>query len=120
MKSRLEDLYAEWDGWVRAIAAQEFGITGEDQDDFAQDVWLRVLRGLPRYKDNGTGIQPWLKTVIWNRGRQFARKRHNWERRAVPLDKTVRAVTPSPEDDVLERVDSERRARAMRAMWERG
>lgn len=96
----IEDLLAH-QVWVRALAR---GLVADpnDADDVAQATWLSALRSAPGGRGPG---RRWLATVARNAARQLGRgeaRRRGHERSAARLE----AVE---EDDVLERVETQRR-----------
>lgn len=51
-------------------------------EDILQTTWLRAIEGLPRFRDRGKGLRPWLFAIARNECRQHWRK----DPHEVPLD----------------------------------
>ncbi len=81
-RAAFDELIERWHARLWRYARR---ITGSDQaaDDVAQDVWLRVLRGIGRLRD-GSKLRPWLfgiaRRVLMDRLR---------ERYAAPSDSPI-------------------------------
>lgn len=51
-------------------------------EDILQTTWMKALEALPRFRDRGSGISPWLFAIARNECRQYWRK-HTQE---IPFD----------------------------------
>jgi RNA polymerase sigma-70 factor, ECF subfamily len=79
--NRLQGIYlpliARWLGRVPGV--------GDEADDLAQDVFVVVIREIPRFKRQREGsFRAWLRQVTVNKARTHRRRRHR--RAAVGLD----------------------------------
>jgi len=112
-----ESLVDRYGGRVRALALRIAGGRRSSADDLTQEVFLHLLRVLPRY-DRSRPFAPWLFEVAAN----LCRNKVRGERRrpAVSLDAVVEARGDEPlgasEDPgaTAERSDELRRLRAAR------
>lgn len=72
---------AAWERFVRlytpllCLWADRLGRHGQDRDDLVQDVFLILLRELPRFRYRPDGsFRGWLKTVLLNKLREHRRR----------------------------------------------
>ncbi|GAA3418598.1 RNA polymerase sigma factor [Streptosporangium vulgare] len=69
-------------------------------DDVAQEVWVAVVRGLPRLKEPG-GFAPWLFTIA--RRAVADRLREEYARPEIPLEEEQASADPA--DALVDRAD---------------
>lgn len=62
-------------------------------EDILQTTWLRAIEGLPRFKNRGKGLHPWLFAIARNECRRHSRTAP----REVPLDPFVHDSQESSE-----------------------
>jgi RNA polymerase sigma-70 factor (ECF subfamily) len=83
-----------------------------DGEDVAQEVFVAVLRALPRYQPTAL-LRTWIFRIARNLCRKHQAKRSSWwrrqeEHRTGKLDTAGSGTFPSPEDLLQAHVDAER------------
>lgn len=94
-----DDLIARWHAPLWAFVRR---LTGDDEAarEILQDVWLRVIRGIPRLRD-GSKLRAWLFGIA--RRTLMDRLRHQYARtRAVDLDVDVDDIPMEPPVDQID------------------
>jgi RNA polymerase sigma-70 factor (ECF subfamily) len=94
----LEDLVREWHPTLHGFVRRMVGPAGAD--DVTQEVWIGILRGLPRLKDTAR-FAPWLFTIA--RRAVINRLRGEYSRPEVELDVDP-AEAGVPTDQVVDRM----------------
>ncbi len=80
--------------------ARQIGLDESDAGDLVQDVFVVLLKELPRFKhDPARSFRAWLKTVALNRWRNQVKRR---ARAPVHPGVGVFADVPTPEDSLFE------------------
>jgi RNA polymerase sigma-70 factor (ECF subfamily) len=111
-----DDLIARWHGPLWAFVRR---LTGDDDAarEILQDVWLRVIRGIPRLRD-GSKLRAWLFGIA--RRTLMDRLRHQYARtRAVDLDVEVDEIPTEPPADEIDDLDGLERALQQLPLLER-
>lgn len=94
----LEDLVREWHPTLHGFVRRMVGPAAAD--DVTQEVWIGILRGLPRLKDTAR-FAPWLFTIA--RRAVINRLRGEYSRSEVELDVDP-AEAGVPTDQVVDRM----------------
>jgi DNA-directed RNA polymerase specialized sigma24 family protein len=56
---------------------QKKGLASEEQDDVAQETWLRAFQKIGQFEDRGVDLYPWLRTIADNVALEHFRSRLN-------------------------------------------
>jgi RNA polymerase sigma factor (sigma-70 family) len=111
-----DDLIARWHGPLWAFARR---LTGDDDAarETLQDVWLRVIRGIPRLRD-GSKLRAWLfgiarRTLMDRLRDQYARSR------AVDVAVDIDEIPTEPTVDEIDDLDALERALEQLPLLER-
>lgn len=90
-----------WERFVRLYSgllfswARRLGLGENDAADLLQDVFLNLLRTLPRFEyDRTRGFRRWLRTVLINKWRDRIRRA-----REQAADPALLAAVPDPQDE---------------------
>ncbi len=94
-RAAFDELTARWHAPLWSFLRR---LSGEDDaaDDLAQDVWLRVLRGIGRLRD-GSRLRPWLFGIARRAAMDRLRAQY-----AVPASDVDVAALPAAEPSLLE------------------
>jgi RNA polymerase sigma factor (sigma-70 family) len=98
-RAALAELVRCWSGPVRTYVRQM--LDAGRADDVAQEVWLAVLRGLPRLRDT-TRFKPWLFTIVRRTVTDHLRAEYA---RAAAVPWPEKEVTDDPGDAIAERAE---------------
>jgi RNA polymerase sigma-70 factor (ECF subfamily) len=100
--SRLSDIYTEHVGLVRAIA-WKYGVRKDDIEDVTQLVFLKVIKGLPNYTDEGK-LTGWIGRIARNAA--YDHSRQYWLRNVDSVEENFAELETSTdiEDDYARRV----------------
>ena len=95
--------------------ASRFARNGSELDDLAQDIFIRIWKGLKTYRADAP-FEHWLMTVVVRTCYDFLRKHRKRREREVLVDETP---TPSMSGDGMFSGDApEERLRRQREAWE--
>ena len=89
---------------VRAI--RRFGVPARYQEDVAQEVFLIVLRALPRY-DPSRPFKPWLLTITYRAARDFMRLHRHHLEELMTSELDPQATAPDDPEEQRARRDAE-------------
>ena len=93
---------------IPAVTAYLRGQRAVDPDGLAADVFVAVLRGLPRFVGDADALKAWVFTIAHHRLIDAQRRGSRQPDRATP-DARLEALAPAvtgPEDEVVERLAS--------------
>jgi RNA polymerase sigma-70 factor (ECF subfamily) len=109
-ENRLAGLYEEcYDNIVRYVYAH-IGNRAE-AEDIAGEVFLRALKSLKSYREQGVPMRSWLFRIAHNLTVDYLRKMDR--RKTVPIDTVVMPAEDNPADAAEKNVEFERVSRAM-------
>jgi RNA polymerase sigma-70 factor (ECF subfamily) len=99
--------------YYQMLAAHVYRRTGDRHatEDVVADVFLTVLRVLPRYRCTGVPLRYWLLRIATNAANRWARRQRRWRRRSVPADELELAEVRSP--STADPIDAEHAQRAL-------
>jgi len=85
-ESRLADLYEEYYDKVARYVYVHIG-NKEEAEDIAGEVFLKALKSLKSYREQGVPMQGWLFRIAHNLTVDYLRRMD--KRRTVPIDSVV-------------------------------
>ena len=77
------------------------GVSASDREDVAQDVFLRIFRGLNGFK-RGRPFSSWVYKIAANAALDWRGRSDQKRREEAPWDDTVEDVSPSPSSGSLD------------------
>lgn len=72
----------------------------QDAEDLTSEVFVRMVKDLPRYQDTGAPFEAWLYRIAAARLADFFRRQHR--RAHIELTDNLVSESPHPEDDLLD------------------
>lgn len=112
-ESRLADLYEEYYDKIARYVYVHIG-NKEEAEDIAGEVFLRALKSLDSYREQGVPMQGWLFRIAHNLTVDYLRKIDR--RRTVPIDSVVLAGDDNPVDTAEKNIEFERVTQAMKQL----
>ena len=112
-ESRLADLYEEYYDKVARYVYVHIG-NKEEAEDIAGEVFLKALKSLESYREQGVPMQGWLFRIAHNLTVDYLRKMD--KRRTVPVDSIVLPGNDNPADTAEKNIEFERVTEAMKQL----
>ena len=109
-ETRLSGLYEEYYDKIAQYVYVHIGIK-EEAEDIAGEVFLRALRSLQSYREQGVPMQGWLFRIAHNLTVDYLRKMN--KRRTVPVDSVVLSGNDNPADIAERSIEFTRVTEAM-------
>jgi RNA polymerase sigma-70 factor, ECF subfamily len=88
----------------------------EDAEDLTAEVFVQMVRGLPRYKDTGAPFDAWLHRIAAARIADFYRRQNR--RPQTVLSDNLPGTGPLPEERVQDQQDQSEMRQAVRQLSE--
>jgi RNA polymerase sigma-70 factor (ECF subfamily) len=112
-ENRLAGLYEEY---YDKLAHYVYGHIGnkEEAEDIAGEVFLKALKSLKSYKEQGIPMQGWLFRIAHNLTVDYIRKAD--KRRTVPMDSVILTGEDNPVDAAEKNIEFERVTEAMKEL----
>ena len=114
-EARLAGLYEEYYGKIAHYVYVHIGDRAE-AEDIAGEVFLRALKSLKSYREQGVPMQGWLFRIAHNLTVDYLRKMD--KRRTVPIDSVVLPDNTDPADTAERKIEFERVTQAMKQLTE--
>lgn len=112
-EDRLASLYEENYDRIARYVYVRIG-NKEEAEDIAGEVFLRALKSLKSYREQGTPMQGWLFRIAHNLAVDYLRKTAG--RRTVPLDSVELPDDNDPANTAEKNIEFEQAARAMKQL----
>jgi len=112
-ESRLASLYEEYYDKLAHYVYVHIG-NKEEAEDIAGEVFLRALKSLKSYKEQGIPMQGWLFRIAHNLTVDYIRKAN--KRRTVPMDSVILTGEDNPVDAAEKNIEFERVTEAMKQL----
>ncbi len=112
-ESRLAGLYEEYYDKLAHYVYVHIG-NKEEAEDIAGEVFLRALKSLKSYKEQGIPMQGWLFRIAHNLTVDYIRKAN--KRRTVPMDSVILTSEDNPVDATEKNIEFERVTEAMKQL----
>jgi RNA polymerase sigma-70 factor (ECF subfamily) len=112
-ENRLAGLYEEYFDRIARYVYVRIGDRAE-AEDIAGEVFLKALKSLKSYREQGVPLQGWLFRIAHNLTVDYLRKMN--KRKTVPLDAVVLPDDDDPADAAEREFELERVARAMKQL----
>lgn len=112
-ESRLADLYEEYYDKVARYVYVHIG-DKEEAEDIAGEVFLKALKSLKSYREQGVPMQGWLFRIAHNLTVDYLRRID--KRRTVPVDSVILVGNDNPVDTAERSIDFERVTEAMKQL----
>jgi RNA polymerase sigma-70 factor (ECF subfamily) len=110
---RLAGLYEEYYDKIARYVYVHIG-NKEEAEDIAGEVFLRALKSLKLYREQGVPMQGWLFRIAHNLTIDYLRKMD--KRRTVPIDSVVLRANGDPVDTAERNIEFERVTEAMKQL----
>lgn len=110
---RLTDLYEEYYNKIARYVYVHIG-DREEAEDIAGEVFLKALKSLNSYREQGVPMQGWLFRIAHNLTVDHLRKMN--KRRIVPIDSAALLGNDDPADTAEKNIEFERVTEAMKQL----
>jgi RNA polymerase sigma-70 factor (ECF subfamily) len=110
---RLSGLYEEYYDKIARYVYVHIG-NKEEAEDIAGEVFLRALKSLKSYREQGVPMQGWLFRIAHNLTIDYLRKMD--KRRTVPIDSVVLQGNDNPANTAERNIEFERVTEAMKQL----
>jgi RNA polymerase sigma-70 factor (ECF subfamily) len=112
-ENRLAGLYEEYYDKLAHYVYMRIG-NKEEAEDIAGEVFLKALKSLKSYKEQGIPMQGWLFRIAHNLTVDYIRKAD--KRRTVPIDSVILTGEDNPVDAAEKNIEFERVTEAMKEL----
>ena len=112
-ENRLAGLYEEYYDKLAHYVYVRIG-NKEEAEDIAGEVFLKALKSLKSYKEQGIPMQGWLFRIAHNLTVDYIRKAD--KRRTVPIDSVILTGEDNPVDAAEKNIEFERVTEAMKEL----
>jgi len=112
-ENRLAGLYEEYYDKLAHYVYVRIG-NREEAEDIAGEVFLKALKSLKSYKEQGIPMQGWLFRIAHNLTVDYIRKAD--KRRTVPIDSVILTGEDNPVDAAEKNIEFERVTEAMKEL----
>jgi RNA polymerase sigma-70 factor (ECF subfamily) len=112
-ENRLAGLYEEYYDKLAHYVYVRIG-NKEEAEDIAGEVFLKALKSLKSYKEQGIPMQGWLFRIAHNLTVDYIRKAD--KRRTVPMDSVILTGEDNPVDAAEQNIEFERVTEAMKQL----
>jgi RNA polymerase sigma-70 factor (ECF subfamily) len=112
-ETRLSGLYEEYYDKIARYVYVHIG-NKEEAEDIAGEVFLKALKSLKSYREQGVPMQGWLFRIAHNLTVDYLRKMN--KRRTVPIDSVVLQGNDNPANTAEKNIDFERVTEAMKEL----
>jgi len=112
-EDRLAGLYEEYYDKLARYVYVHIG-NKEEAEDIAGEVFLKALKSLKSYKEQGIPMQGWLFRIAHNLTVDYLRKMN--KRRTVPMDSVILTGEDNPVDAAEKNIEFERVTEAMKQL----
>jgi len=112
-ETRLSGLYEEYYDKIARYVYVHIG-NKEEAEDIAGEVFLKALKSLKSYREQGVPMQGWLFRIAHNLTIDYLRKMD--KRRTVPIDSVVLRANGNPVDIAEINIDFERVTEAVKQL----
>jgi RNA polymerase sigma-70 factor (ECF subfamily) len=112
-ESRLAGLYEEYYDKLAHYVYVHIG-NKEEAEDIAGEVFLKALKSLKSYREQGVPMQGWLFRIAHNLTVDYIRKAD--KRRTVPMDSVILTGEDNPVDTADKNIEFERVTEAMKQL----
>jgi RNA polymerase sigma-70 factor (ECF subfamily) len=112
-ESRLAGLYEEYYDKLAHYVYVHIG-NKEEAEDIAGEVFLKALKSLKSYREQGIPMQGWLFRIAHNLTVDYIRKAD--KRRTVPMDSVILTGEDNPVDTADKNIEFERVTEAMKQL----
>lgn len=112
-EARLVGLYEEYYDKIARYVYVHIG-NKEEAEDIAGEVFLKALKSLKSYREQGVPMQGWLFRIAHNLTVDYLRKMD--KRRTVPIDPVVLPGNDNPADTAEINIEFERVTQAMKQL----
>lgn len=112
-ETQLSGLYEEYYDKIARYVYVHIG-SKEEAEDIAGEVFLKALKSLKSYREQGVPMQGWLFRIAHNLTVDYLRKMD--KRRTVPSDSIVLVGNDNPMDTAEKNIEFERVAEAMKQL----
>jgi RNA polymerase sigma-70 factor (ECF subfamily) len=112
-KIRLSGLYEKYYDKIARYVYVHIG-DREEAEDIAGEVFLKALKSLKSYREQGVPMHGWLFRIAHNLTVDYLRKMD--KRRTVPIDSVVLPGNDNPADVAEKNIESERVTEAMKQL----
>lgn len=111
--TQLSGLYEEYYDKIARYVYVHIG-NKEEAEDIAGEVFLKALKSLKSYREQGIPMQGWLFRIAHNLTVDYLRKTD--KRRTVPIDSVVLVGNDNPVDTAEKNIEFERVTEAMKQL----
>jgi RNA polymerase sigma-70 factor (ECF subfamily) len=112
-ETQLSDLYEEYYDKIAHYVYVHIG-SKEEAEDIAGEVFLKALKSLKSYREQGVPMQGWLFRIAHNLTVDYLRKVD--KRRTVPSDSVVLTGNDNPMETAEKKIEFERVTEAMKQL----
>jgi RNA polymerase sigma-70 factor (ECF subfamily) len=112
-ETQLSGLYEEYYDKIARYVYVHIG-NKEEAEDIAGEVFLKALKSLKSYREQGIPMQGWLFRIAHNLTVDYLRKTD--KRRTVPIDSVVLVGNDNPVDTAEKNIEFERVTEAMKQL----
>jgi len=112
-ETQLSGLYEEYYDKIARYVYVHIG-NKEEAEDIAGEVFLKALKSLKSYREQGIPMQGWLFRIAHNLTVDYLRKMD--KRRTVPIDSVVLVGNDNPVDTAEKNIEFERVTEAMKQL----
>ena len=112
-ETQLSGLYEEYYDKIARYVYVHIG-SKEEAEDIAGEVFLKALKSLKSYREQGVPMQGWLFRIAHNLTVDYLRKID--KRRTVPIDSVVLYGNDNPVDTAEKNIEFERVTEAMKQL----
>jgi len=112
-ETQLSGLYEEYYDKIARYVYVHIG-NKEEAEDIAGEVFLKALKSLKSYREQGIPMQGWLFRIAHNLTVDYLRKVD--KRRTVPIDSVVLVGNDNPVDTAEKNIEFERVTEAMKQL----
>ncbi len=112
-ETQLSGLYEEYYDKIARYVYVHIG-SKEEAEDIAGEVFLKALKSLKSYREQGVPMQGWLFRIAHNLTVDYLRKAD--KRRTVPSDSVVLTANDNPMDTAEKNIEFERVTEAMKQL----
>jgi RNA polymerase sigma-70 factor (ECF subfamily) len=112
-ETQLSGLYEEYYDKIARYVYVHIG-SKEEAEDIAGEVFLKALKSLKSYREQGVPMQGWLFRIAHNLTIDYIRKMD--KRKTVPIDSVVLTGNDNPMDTAEKNIEFERVTEAMKQL----
>jgi len=112
-ETRLSGLYEEYYDKIARYVYVHIG-NKEEAEDITGEVFLKALKSLKSYREQGVPMQGWLFRIAHNLTVDYLRKMN--KRRTVPIDSVVLQGNDNPANTAEKNIEFERVTEAMKQL----